>query len=330
MSIEGKRRRRVASILAGFALLPVVGLGMSQAIGSPREGDGYPFTGAHPSIQGAAIQAAAIEETDEDFVDEQAPGHSKGPDDTSQLQEEMGKIQDIGGTARLEALRRMAALAAQPSKPGRITMSGEGVFRARPDAAVLRFGVRSYAEAAGTAMDANAKAARKLHESLAAAGVKPDEIATDQISVEPDPDRTSDKLGERVAGGMRGYEARNSVSVDIRNLPSRPPAFLGDLVMAAREAGVTDVLGPEFKLVDDARALASARKDAVDDATVKAATFAHALGVKIGRIVEIREGNTRPEPVVALAMRAAAAPPIATGTRDVVASIVVVWEVDQP
>ncbi len=323
MTIESRKRRRVASLLAGVALLPVAGLVMSQALGSPHEGDGYPVSAARTSIQGAAVQAAAIEETDEDFVEEQAPGYSKGPDETSQLQ-------DVGGTARLEALRRLAAQAAQPVTQGRITMSGEGVFRARPDAAILRFGVRSYAEAAGAAMDANAKAARKLHESLAAAGVKPEEIATDQISVEPDPEKTSDRPGERTVGVKRGYLAQNSVSVDIRNLPARPASFLGDLVMAAREAGATDVSGPEFKLVDDARALASARKDAVDDATVKAATFAHALGAKIGRIVEIREGNTRPEPVVALAMRAAASPPIATGTRDVTASVVVVWEVDQP
>lgn len=328
---ETGRQRRVAAMLVGVAMLPVVGFAVSQAFGSSREGDGYPSAMAQavpPEV--AATTVATVEESDEDFVDDQenaSPGVGGSP-----TREDARGSQDPGSAERIEALRRIAALAAQPSKPGRITMSGEGVFRARPDAAVLRFGVRSHSESAGTAMDVNAKASRKLHEALAAVGVKPEEISTDQISVEPEPDAaTATQLPQGIeAVAKRGYVARNSVAVDVRNLPARPASFLGDLVMAARGAGANEVSGPDFKLIDDARPLASARKDAVDDATVKAATFAHALGVKIGRIVEIREGNTRPEPVVAMAMRAAASPPIATGVRDVVASVVVVWEVDQP
>jgi hypothetical protein len=318
-------------MLVGVAMLPVVGFAVSQALGSSREDDGYPLAATRsepPRI--AATPTAVVEESDEDFVDDRETAPSGGS--ASPPQDDARGLQDPGGAARIEALRRLAALAAQPSKPGRITMSGEGVFRARPDAAVLRFGVRSHSESAGTAMDVNAKASRKLHEALAAVGVKPEEISTDQISLEPEPD---DAVGRQLPAGIeavakRGYLARNSVAVDVRNLPARPASFLGDLVMAARGAGATEVSGPDFKLIDDARPLASARKDAVDDATVKAATFAHALGVKIGRIVEIREGNTRPEPVVAMAMRAAASPAIATGTKDVAASVVVVWEVDQP
>ena len=317
-------------MLLGVAVLPVVGFAMSQAFGSSREGGGYLTAMARTALAGrVATPAATVEESDEDFVDDREaapPAGSAG----APLQEDARGPQDPDGAARIEALRRLAALAAQPSKPGRITMSGEGVFRARPDAAVLRFGVRTHSEAAGTVMDVNAKASRKLHEALAAVGVKPEEISTDQISLEPD-DAPAQPLPPGIeAVPRRGYVARNSVSVDVRDLPARPASFLGDLVMAARGAGATEVSGPDFKLIDDARPLASARKDAVDDATVKAATFAHALGVRIGRIVEIREGNTRPEPVVAMAMRAAASPAIATGTRDVVASVVVVWEVDQP
>jgi hypothetical protein len=325
-------QRRVAAMLVGVAMLPVVGFAVSQAFGSSREGDGYPsgMSWQDPA-RVAAEPAAAIEESDEDFVDEQENASPDGRAGATP-QDDASEPPDLGSAARIEALRRLAALAARPVKPGRITMSGEGVFRARPDAAVLRFGVRSNSEAAGTAMDVNAKASRKLHEALAAAGVKPEEISTDQISVEPESDvAQARELPPGIeAVGKRGYVARNAVTIDVRNLSTRPASFLGDLVMAARAAGANEVSGPDFKLIDDARPLASARKDAVDDATVKAATFAHALGVKIGRIVEIREGNTRPEPVVAMAMRAAASPPIASGTKDVVASVVVVWEVDQP
>jgi uncharacterized protein YggE len=320
-------QRRVAFLLASVALMPVLGMIGSQASGLPREGEGYPVyeaalhsTGTLPE-DARPIAAAAAEEAENEADDDRTVGQESGqPLGNDQTR----RLSDLSAS-RLEEIRRAVSLAAHPVSPARITMSGEGVFRARPDAAIIRFGVRSYSEAAGTAMDANAKVARRLYEALGAAGVKPDEIATDQISLEPEPGNNQDPAAERKVR----YLAQNSVSVDIRDLPARAPAFLGELVMAARDAGATDVSGPEFKLIDDAKAQAAARKDAVEDAMVKAATYVHALGAKVGRIVEVRDSGVGSDPVLAQAMRLGTATPVSTGLREVTARVTVVWEIDQ-
>ncbi len=318
------KQRRVASLLVGVAMLPVLGLLCSHAAGLPAEGEGYSaYRAAAASIasgEGRPIAPAALEETDDDG-DDRTAGEAGGAPPASDEDRRLSEL-SIG---RLEEIRRAVSLAAHPVAPARITMAGEGVFRAKPDAAVIRFGVRSYSEKAGAAMEANAKVARRLQEALAAAGVKPDEIATEQISLETEPGLGQDPGSDRKAR----YVAQNSISVDIRDLPSRAPTFLGGIIVAARDAGTTDVSGPEFRIVDDAKAQAAARRDAVDDAMVKAATYVHALGAKVGRIVEVRDSGVGSDPVVAQAMRMGTAPPVSNGAREVTARVTVVWEIDQ-
>lgn len=318
------KQRRVASLLVGVAMLPILGLICSHASGLPTEDEGYPVYGTSAaSVDGKArpISPAALREDDDEGSDPTAEEGSGPPPESDQDRRLSGSGMDR--LDRLEEIRRAVSAAAHPVAPARITMAGEGVFRAKPDAAVIRLGVRSFAEKGATAMEANAKVARRLQEALAAAGVKPDEIATEQISLEIDPgqDPGSDRKGR--------YVAQNSISVDIRDLPSRAPTFLGGIVVAARDAGATDVSGPEFRLIDDAKAQAAARRDAVDDAMVKAATYVHALGAKVGRIVEVRDSGVGSDPVVAQAMRMGTAPPVSNGAREVTARVTVVWEIDQ-
>lgn len=313
------KQRRVASLLVGVAMLPMLGLICSHASGLPTEDEGYPAYGtstpsvATDDVRARPIAPAALREDDGDEGNDPSP--------------ESDEDRRLAGSGidRLEEIRRAVSAAAHPVAPARITMAGEGVFRAKPDAAVIRLGVRSFSEKAATAMETNAKVARRLQEALADAGVKPDEIATEQISLETEPGPGQDPGSDRKAR----YVAQNSISVDIRDLPSRAPTFLGGIVVAARDAGATDVSGPEFRLVDDAKAQAAARRDAVDDAMVKAATYVHALGAKVGRIVEVRDSGVGSDPVVAQAMRMGTAPPVSNGAREVTARVTVVWEIDQ-
>lgn len=320
------KQRRVASLLVGVAMLPLLGLICSHASGLPTEDEGYPaHASTTPGVATAdkkirPILSAAREEADEEATDRTAEEGSGPPPESDEDRRLAGS-----GINRLEEIRRAVSAAAHPVAPARITMAGEGVFRAKPDAAVIRLGVRSFSEKAATAMEANAKVARRLQEALAAAGVKPDEITTEQISLETEPAPGQDPGSH----GKARYVAQNSIALDIRNLPSRAPTFLGEIVVAARDAGATDVSGPEFRLIDDAKAQAAARRDAVDDAMVKAATYVHALGAKVGRIVEVRDSGVGSDPLVAQAMRMGTAPPVSNGAREVTARVTVVWEIDQ-
>lgn len=330
-SASGPKRPRVIPFLLAVALLPCIGLVGSGALGSPAEGDGYPsFAGiqgdvaldpyaAMSSASGLDLQDVADGIQGQDFGAERP----RGP---GSLLEGIAPLE-----GRLDEIRRAAAAAASSLsvRPGLVTMTGEGSVRVAPDAAVLRFGVVTDDGKASDAMTRNAGTSRSIMDALLKAGLKAEEISTEQISLETVQPIQLGAVQTATDPVKPRYRARNYVVVEVGGLGDKIPAFLGDLIGSAVEAGATEVSGPVFRVLDDARASAAARKAAVDDAMVKAATYAHALGGKLGRIVQVHEGGGEREGMPMIAMKALAAPAVSSGTREVSARVTVVWEVRQ-
>src|SRR5262249_43626184 len=145
---------------------------------------------------------------------------------------------------------------------------------------------------------------RSLIDALRGAGVASEDMQTSQISVYPD---------YTDSGGVRGYEASNSVSVTVAL------AKAGDALEAAVGAGATQVDGPSLTQEDGKKLYESALRDAVADARSRAEVLAAAAGVKVGEVVSMEETTDSSGPL-ALDMRASAAPtpaPIEAGTQDV-------------
>lgn len=229
-------------------------------------------------------------------------------------------------TLRLEALAR----------PGTIAMEGEGSVRVRPDTATIRIGVASEGVAAGEVAQDNARRmgavldAVKAAAGEAALASRAVELRTEIVAVTP-------LYAVEPGGGprrpaIRGYRAQNGVAVTVRDFEKREPGFLGALIEAATKAGANEVFGPSFSVRDDAKPLVEARVAAIDNARVKAETYAKALNVRLGRVLSVTEGEraVRPMPMAARAAGAAeAAPPIEAGTNEVAARVTVVWEIRQ-
>ena len=97
--------------------------------------------------------------------------------------------------------------------------------------------------------------------------------------------------------------------------------------------GANTLGGLSFGLEDDTEAMDAARRTAVADAQRKAALYAEAAGVKLGRILSITEaGSAMPQPMMAMggAMFAReASVPIAQGALDLESSVSVSWELLQ-
>jgi uncharacterized protein len=83
---------------------------------------------------------------------------------------------------------------------------------------------------------------------------------------------------------------------------------------------------------NDAKPLVEARVDAIEDARTKAETCAKALNARLGRVIAVTEPERghRPRPMMARsASQAETAPPIETGTNEIVARVTIVWELKQ-
>lgn len=170
-------------------------------------------------------------------------------------------------------------------QPGETLLEVQTVGQAivAPDVAHLSIGVVSTGASAKEATDANAAQMTKVIAAIRAAGIEPRHIRSQQINVQPRFARAgvNDYQGQ---AQITGYVANNSVAVTVVELGKASAVVTG-----AFGAGANSVNGPNLGLVDDAKAVADARKDALASARVEAEAYAAGLGMRIARVLRVSE-----------------------------------------
>jgi uncharacterized protein YggE len=213
-----------------------------------------------------------------------------------------------------------ASLGAPASGEAGIAVTGVGRVAMRPDTALVDVGVE--ARAAQLA-DATAEVSRRMREVLArvkAAGVRDADIQTIVYAIDPvaEPQRPPEAASPRIVG----YRVSNVARVRTRDVDG-----LGRIVDGAVAGGANVVSHIQFAIDDRARAEARARTLAMQDAAGKAGQLATAGGVRLGRLLSVREGAIRPpfERGVALASSLG---PIEAGQLDVTISVDVRYAIE--
>ena len=127
------------------------------------------------------------------------------------------------------------------------------------------------------------------------------------------------------------YEVRNTLRVRIRELEST-----GAILDAVVSDGANQVNGIGFSIDDPTALMQKARRRAVSDARDRAEVLADSLGVALGRIVSVSEGQMRPpvpQPRMArmeMAMAADAGPvSVEAGEQLLTATVTITWEIEQ-
>jgi uncharacterized protein YggE len=121
---------------------------------------------------------------------------------------------------------------------------------------------------------------------------------------------------------ITGYTASNTVEVTTGDLQA-----VGKLIDAATQSGANNIQSLEFLLKNDRAVRAQALREAALGARANAEAMASALGLKVTRVLEVREGETQPpRPIMArmqTAELAAAPTPITPGQLEVRAVVTV-------
>jgi len=238
-----------------------------------------------------------------------------------------------------EALRRLFESIPAPrlpdslgfAKEGAIAMDGEGIVRVRPDAARIRVGVLNEGASPAQVAQENATRMSSVVDAVKKAVGEPAlssgtvEVQTDAVTLTP---IYADRGSSPAKPTVNGYRANNTLRILVRELDQRRPGFLGAIIEQANQIGANEISGPEFLVFNDAKPLVEARVNAIEDARTKAETYAKALNVRLGRVIAVTEPERghRPMPMMA---QAEAAPPIETGTNEIVARVTIVWELKQ-
>jgi uncharacterized protein YggE len=211
-----------------------------------------------------------------------------------------------------------------------ITTTGVASTEVVPDIATISIGVDTERPRATDAARENARAAQAVVGEIKAQGIEAKDIRTLAITLSPVYDETSDANGH-VKRTLRGYDARNSLSVRIKDITKA-----GALASQLMDKGANDLDGIEFDYSQKEAKYDALRSDAVRDALRKANSYVSALGIKLGRILEI--ATQPPEPVAtamsprmfgAAARPAAPAIPVEPGVKTLRIEVQVTWELAQ-
>ncbi|WP_411339731.1 SIMPL domain-containing protein [Sphingopyxis sp. J-6] len=191
-----------------------------------------------------------------------------------------------------------------------LSVSATGRSETRPDEARFTAGVSTIAAASEEATRRNNETMAKVTEALKAFGVAEKDLQTRQLTV------------NRIDwGANKGkYEAVNQVDVRMRAVDKA-----GEAVAATTRAGANVLSGPSLRVSDQEAATKSAYAAAYRAARARADAYAGAAGLKIDRVLAIRDGGGAPPPMPYYEMDAAnrvapqavaAAPPFNPGVSE--------------
>jgi uncharacterized protein len=233
----------------------------------------------------------------------------------------------IGGGMAILLLASAAAAAGEPSAPphpSTMEVVARATVGVKPDRAELELGVTTDKK---TAMAATAENQHKMEQVLAAlkkeigAG---DYLKTSELSVTP---RLAETRRGQPSPAILGYTVTNRVQVRVADTKA-----VGRLLDRAFAAGANTVERVEFALKDPEAAQNAAIRAASTKARARAAAIADGLGLRVGQVISVREGD-RPESFINgnFALRGdkrdAEAMPVEAGSVEVTATVTVIFSV---
>ncbi len=217
-----------------------------------------------------------------------------------------------------------------------ITTTGTAHAEVVPDLAILTFAVVTERPTANAAATDNATAAQAVIAEVKAQGIEAKDIRTASVTLSPVYDESRDLNGRIIKRTLRAYQARNGYEVRLRALDKA-----GSLARQLIEKGANNFGGIQFEIEHPEARLKPLQAEAVKDALAQAENYVSALGLKLGRVIEIAPpGEGAPYQAMrakhAMPM-AAAAPeaepqvviPIEPGIQTLETSVTVTWELAQ-
>ena len=206
--------------------------------------------------------------------------------------------------ASLSILPMLAACERAPADPRGVARDevlvqivATGRADTRPDEARFTAGVQTIEATAAAASERNNQVINRVVAALGQLGIRAEDVQSRQVS-----------LSRIDYGRDRGrFQANNMIEVRVRNVDRVGPA-----IAATTDAGANVVSGPDLRISDPNAANRSAYANAYRAARARAEAYAQAAGLRVARVLAIRDGGETgsPRPYDMVMAEEAAAPPM--------------------
>jgi uncharacterized protein YggE len=157
-----------------------------------------------------------------------------------------------------------------------LSVSATGQTETRPDEAQFQAGINTWAATAKAASEANQAKIDAIVAALEKIGVPEKDIQTRVMNV------------QRIDWGDRKgqYQASNVANVTVRDVDKA-----GAAVATATAAGANIVSGPDLRMANPEKAATIAYTNAYKQARARAEAYAEAAGMRISRVLTIRDSG---------------------------------------
>ncbi|MEL7543117.1 MAG: SIMPL domain-containing protein [Pseudomonadota bacterium] len=223
----------------------------------------------------------------------------------------------LAGATWLLAAPAVAAEHTEGAKPRHVTVTASGSVRAVPNIAFISTGVETTGKTAQDALDENSRAMRRVIARLKDNGIRPGNITTSNLSVNPRYERL--QPNQNTAPRIIGYSVVNNVRIRVTDI-----SILGDVIDQVTRTGANRIGGISFQVRRSEQRRDEARTRAVENARRRAELYARAAGARLGEVLMIREGapSFSRGPVM-MEARSARSVPISRGEQELSVTITV-------
>jgi uncharacterized protein YggE len=208
----------------------------------------------------------------------------------------------------------------------RITVPASASIEVVPDTATIRLAVMTERKTSREAAGENARTATRVIEEIRAAQIEARDVRTVAVTVAPVYSDERDPSGRVVKRTLTGYRAVNSMEVRVREIGK-----VGPLAQLLIDKGGNILSGIHFSVSDAEEQRDRLRVKAMQEAARRARIYTDAIGVRLGRVIEIepeRDDGDGPAPMPRAAQAEAAplAIPVEPGVQTLRARVTVTWQ----
>ncbi len=169
------------------------------------------------------------------------------------------------------------------AKDYQFSVTAEGKVTAVPDIATLRAGVYTPTKkTAAEAVKANTEKMNQIIQALKEIGIEKKDIKTVNYRLNPVYDWTEIRGRQ-----LKGYEIRQELLIKIRDLDK-----IGQVIQTATAQGANQIGNISFTIDDQDELKAEAVKLAIQKAKAKAKRLAEESGLKLGKVINVVEGQS--------------------------------------
>jgi uncharacterized protein YggE len=167
-----------------------------------------------------------------------------------------------------------------------ISVSGEAEIKVVPDRAVITLGVETIDTSMVAAKKENDRMVEAIRKATGKYGIKETEIQTDYLTVEPKYERRRNEYGKEIDYFV-GHNIRRRLVIDLTDVSK-----FDDLLSSVIETGVSRIIDVGFYTDRLKEHRERARALAIQAAAEKARKLTAELGQKVGKAINVREGNS--------------------------------------